>query len=100
MAFVKALIGEDGWMARGSLGSTVLADTGGTVKIAKGAWVKVVTKASAGSIFGDLNAGQFYYAPIEMTPEYVGVGDLDSWQVLTLAKFLDGVSWSVEITAY
>jgi hypothetical protein len=97
--FVKRLIGEDGYVAKGTLGAIVTATLAGGEKVDKDTWVRIVTKASADSIFGELAVGQFYYAPVDRVGEYVGASDLDSWEVLTLEKMVDGISWSVEIAA-
>jgi hypothetical protein len=92
----KTLIGEDGYLAKGVLGTEVVGD-GTTMAIAKGTWVQITGKASSNSGFGGLAVGQFYYAPIAIVAAELPTGD--KWKVLTLTKFADGVSWSVEIAA-
>ena len=92
----KPLIGEDGYLAKGSLGAEVVGD-GSTKTIAKNTWVQVTGKAGTGSGFGDLVVGQFYYAPALIPATELPTGD--KWKVLTLEKMIDGVSWSVEIAA-
>jgi hypothetical protein len=91
MASNKRLIGEDGFMARGTLGTEVVGN--GTLTIAKGAWVQITAKAGS-SEFGQLSVGDFFYAPSIVTP-VAG----DKWKVLTLSILADGVGWNLDLSA-
>jgi hypothetical protein len=88
----KRIIGEDGKLTKGSLGATVVATTGDAIPIAANKFVKIITKASTGSIFGNLPVGAFYISPIEMDGHYVGANDLDS-------SMYDLTGWSLEISS-
>jgi hypothetical protein len=88
----KRIIGEDGSLVKGALGSTVVGD--GILTIAANTWVKIIAKANSGSTFGDLPVGAFYLSPVVETPP---IGD--NWQVLTPAVMADLTGWSLEISA-
>lgn len=88
----KRLIGEDGYLARGALGVEVVGNA--VLTIAKNTWVQITGKAGSGSTFGGLAVGDFYISPVIETP-VAG----DKWKVLTEEKLLDGVGWSLELSA-
>lgn len=88
MAEEKRLIGEDGRLARGSLGTSGLTTLNG------GYWYQISDKDASSSIFGDLAVGDFYYPPIDIA----GVGD-DEAYLLTLSDMVDLSGWSLDLTA-
>lgn len=63
----RRIIGDDGALHLLKLSSTLTTSTGAET-IAAGSWVKIGAKASPTSKFGDLVAGDWYYAPAEVTP--------------------------------
>jgi len=93
MAFVqRRCIGDDGVLKRVALGAEVVGN--GTLTIAKGAWVKITAVATSGSLFNSLVVGDYYYAPVEITP-IAG----DKWKVMTLTDMADLAGWSFELSA-
>ena len=87
MAEEKRLIGDDGWLASGALG-TVAVTT-----FANGYWYKIVSKAVSASKFGDLEVGDFFYAP-----ETVAATSGDTAYLLTLTTLVDLSGWMLELT--
>ena len=88
MAEEKRLIGDDGRLAKGSLAASATTDV-----FENDSWYQITAKAAAGSVFGDLVVGDFYYAPIEIAAT---LGD--EAKRLTLTTILDLSGWSLSIT--
>jgi len=88
MAEEKRLIGDDGTLSRGSLAAVAETTTLTALK-----WYKITAKAVAASKFGDLEVGDFYYAPAEIT-----LTSGDEAKLLTLTTMVDLSGWSLELS--
>jgi hypothetical protein len=89
MASNKRLIGEDGYMAKGVLGTKGLTIPAKT-------WALITNKKTTGSAFGALSIGDFYYNPLATA---LTLTTTDEAQPLTLTKLIDGVGWNLDLSA-
>lgn len=83
----KRLIGDDGKLVRCAIG----AATSGSLTAG---WWKIKAKAAVASDFGDLAAGDFYYAPAVVTLTYG-----DEAYAVTMTDMTDLSGWSLELSA-
>lgn len=93
----KRLIGEDGALFRGSLGTEVIGN--GTLTIPANTLVMITSPLAdnVGSAFEGLDIGYFYYSPI-----LTAGADLPAdtkWKVMTQNNMLDLAGWGLEVTA-
>jgi hypothetical protein len=83
---IKRLIGDDGMLARGSVAAVATSGS-----LAEG-WYKIKDKAAVASAFGNLLAGEFYYAPATVT---LTAGD--GAYAIALTDLADLKGWSLEL---
>ena len=87
MAEEKRLIGDDGQLVRATIATVLTSGTFAT------GWWKIGTKAVAASRFGNLLAGDLYYAPASVS----GTAG-DAAYAMTTASLVDLSGWSLELT--
>lgn len=94
MSEERRLIGEDGSLFRGTLGTEVVGN--GTLTITAKTLVYITSDlaANAGSAFEGLDTGYFYYSPILTAGADLPAGA--KWKVMSQANSLDLAGWSLE----
>lgn len=94
----KRLIGEDGALFRGELGTEQIGD-GTTLTIPANTLVQITSglTANVGSAFEGLDAEYFYYSPILTPATELPVGT--KWKVMTAFETLDLAGWNLDVSA-
>lgn len=91
----KRLVGDDGALYKMTIGTTPVLGGAGT--IAKGAWVKIASKATT-SFFGGLDVGDYYMAPVDLGATEITDSN-DTWYTATPSKLADVIGCSLSVTA-